>query len=93
MQLIGAKDKHVITCLEYIREYMTKRLVNVKKVQAKSNGLLTPFAEGVFNDIKEATSHMNVLMADSSKYQVKRVKCSSFSNTVLLMLEIIFTGE
>ncbi|XP_035830202.1 uncharacterized protein LOC110875400 [Helianthus annuus] len=30
-QLIGATDKPVITCLEYIREYMTRRIVNVKK--------------------------------------------------------------
>ncbi|XP_076930983.1 uncharacterized protein LOC143595986 [Bidens hawaiensis] len=33
-QLVGARDKPIITCLEYIREYMTMRIVNVKKMQA-----------------------------------------------------------
>ncbi|XP_035842813.1 uncharacterized protein LOC118489219 [Helianthus annuus] len=52
-QLIGARDKPVITCLEFIRVYMTKRIVNVKKVQAKSHGPLTPHAQEVFNNLNQ----------------------------------------
>ncbi|XP_076923134.1 uncharacterized protein LOC143585176 [Bidens hawaiensis] len=41
-QLVGARDKPIITCLEYIREYLTMRIVTVKKMQATARGLLTP---------------------------------------------------
>ena len=69
-QLIGARDKPVITCLEFIRVYMTKRIVNVKKIQAKAHGPLTPHAQEVFNKIKEEASQLNVLMVDAVQYQV-----------------------
>ncbi|KAJ0623608.1 putative Zinc finger, SWIM-type [Helianthus annuus] len=81
-QIIGVTDKHVITCLEYIREYMT-RIANVKKVQEKLNGPLTPDVEGVFSDIKEAASQMNVLMVDSLKYQVSGSKSQCVVNVDL----------
>ena len=29
-QLLDARDKPIITCLEYIREYLMKNIVNVK---------------------------------------------------------------
>ncbi|KAI3818709.1 hypothetical protein L1987_12524 [Smallanthus sonchifolius] len=70
-QLIGARDKPVITCLEYIREYITKRIVNVKKIQARSTGPLTPAATNTFDTIKKEASQLTVLMVDSAKYQVK----------------------
>ncbi|GJR08274.1 mutator type transposase [Tanacetum coccineum] len=33
--LLDGRDKPIITCLEYIREYLMKRIVNVQKVQDK----------------------------------------------------------
>ncbi|XP_021980771.1 uncharacterized protein LOC110876922 [Helianthus annuus] len=67
IQIIGARDKPIITCLEFIREYMTKRIVNVKKLQAKCMGPLTPHATEVFNEIKKQAAKMSVLMVDSDK--------------------------
>ncbi|XP_022029064.1 uncharacterized protein LOC110930138 [Helianthus annuus] len=68
-QIKGARDKLIITCLEFIREYMTKRIVNVKKLQAKCMGPLTPHATEVFDEIKKQAAEMSVLMVDSNKYQ------------------------
>ena len=59
-QLLDARDKPIITCLEYIREYLMKKIVNVQKVIAKCDGPLTPNATKLFNKIKE----------DSAKYKV-----------------------
>ncbi|XP_022019165.1 uncharacterized protein LOC110919195 [Helianthus annuus] len=73
IQIIGAKDKPIITCLEFIREYMTKRIVNVKKLQAKCMGPLTPHATEVFDGIKKQASEMSVLMVDTDKYQVAAI--------------------
>ncbi|XP_022042275.1 uncharacterized protein LOC110944940 [Helianthus annuus] len=69
-QIVGARDKPIITCLEFIREYMTKRIVNVNKLQAKCTGPLTPHATEVFDEIKKQAAEMSVLMVDSDKYQV-----------------------
>ncbi|KAJ0755480.1 putative transcription factor interactor and regulator CCHC(Zn) family [Helianthus annuus] len=49
---------------------MTKRIVNVKKIQAKAHGPLTPHAQEVLNKIKEEASQLNVLMVDAVQYQV-----------------------
>ncbi|GKA04406.1 hypothetical protein Tco_0677187 [Tanacetum coccineum] len=38
-QLVDGRDKPIITCLEYIREYLMKRIVNVQKVQDKLTGM------------------------------------------------------
>ncbi|XP_022029519.1 uncharacterized protein LOC110930488 [Helianthus annuus] len=67
IQIVGARDKPIITCLEFIREYMTKRIVKVKKIQAKCMGPLTPHATEVFDEIKKQAAEMSVLMVDSEK--------------------------
>ncbi|KAL9995745.1 putative Zinc finger, SWIM-type [Helianthus debilis subsp. tardiflorus] len=69
-QLVGARDMKIITCLEYIREYLTKRIINVKKIIAKSDGPLSPAATIMFDSIKNEVSQYNVLMTSSSNYQV-----------------------
>ncbi|GKE14429.1 mutator type transposase, partial [Tanacetum coccineum] len=50
-QLVDAKDKPIITCLEFTREYLMKRIVNVQKVISKSDGPLTPNAAKLFKTI------------------------------------------
>ncbi|GJU68601.1 hypothetical protein Tco_1254860 [Tanacetum coccineum] len=42
-QLVDGRDQPIITCLEYIREYLMKKIVVVQKVIAKTVGPLTPF--------------------------------------------------
>ncbi|GJR48025.1 hypothetical protein Tco_1316128 [Tanacetum coccineum] len=41
-QLVDGRDQPIITCLEYIREYLMKRIMVVHKVIAKTVGPLTP---------------------------------------------------
>ena len=41
-KLVDGRDKPIISCLEFIREYMMKRICNVLKVQQKCVGPLTP---------------------------------------------------
>ncbi|GJR56757.1 mutator type transposase [Tanacetum coccineum] len=38
-QLLDGRDKPIITCLEYIREYLMKRIVNVQKVEWNGSDL------------------------------------------------------
>lgn len=61
-QLIDGRDKPIITCLEYIREYLMKKIVNVQMVIAKCDGPLTPNATKIFNVIKEQASKYQVLV-------------------------------
>nr|GEV56466.1 hypothetical protein [Tanacetum cinerariifolium] len=42
-QLVDDRDQPIITYLEYIREYLMKRIVVVQKVIAKTVGPLTPY--------------------------------------------------
>nr|GEW91918.1 hypothetical protein [Tanacetum cinerariifolium] len=52
-QLLEARDSLVITALEYVKEYLMKRIVIVQKVIEKSQGPLTPIVKKIFNAIKE----------------------------------------
>ncbi|XP_071702750.1 uncharacterized protein [Rutidosis leptorrhynchoides] len=68
--LVEARDKPIITFIEYVREYMMKRIVNVKKVIVKSEGQLTPGATKLFENIKDEARKFNVLWSGSDQYQV-----------------------
>ncbi|GJR39246.1 hypothetical protein Tco_1214930 [Tanacetum coccineum] len=52
-QLVDGRDQLIITCLEYIIEYLMKRIVVVQKVTAKTVGPLTPSVIKMFDDIKK----------------------------------------
>ncbi|GKF32396.1 hypothetical protein Tco_0102194, partial [Tanacetum coccineum] len=68
-QLVDGRDKPIITCLEYIREYLMKRIVNVQKVQDKCNGPLTPNAAKIFKVIEKAAAKLKVDWNGSDLYQ------------------------
>ncbi|XP_076925865.1 uncharacterized protein LOC143588842 [Bidens hawaiensis] len=51
-QLVIARDKPIITCLDYIMKYMMRRMVAVHKIIAKCQGPLTPVATRLFEKIK-----------------------------------------
>ncbi|GJY47016.1 mutator type transposase, partial [Tanacetum coccineum] len=57
-QLVDGRDQPIITCLEYIREYLMKRIIVVQKVIAKTVGPLTPFVTKLFDAIKKATEYI-----------------------------------
>ncbi|XP_035842718.1 uncharacterized protein LOC118489161 [Helianthus annuus] len=69
-QLVKGRDKPIITCLEFIREYLMKKIVVVHKVIAKINGPLTPYATRVFDEIKADASQYSVMMAGRGRFQV-----------------------
>ncbi|GJZ63928.1 hypothetical protein Tco_0620349 [Tanacetum coccineum] len=56
IQLLDARDIPIITVLEFVREYLMKRIVIVQKVIQKCDGPLTPTVTKLFNKIKEALS-------------------------------------
>ncbi|GJT07180.1 transposase, MuDR [Tanacetum coccineum] len=71
-QILNGRDKPIITCLEFIREYLMKRIVIVQGIIGKSTGPLTPNATKIFNVIKrdaaqykEMGNHWHALQACS----------------------------
>ncbi|XP_076924322.1 uncharacterized protein LOC143586727 [Bidens hawaiensis] len=79
-QLVGARDKPIITCLEYIREYMTMRIVTVKKMQATAMGPLTLQATKAWDEIQTKASKLTVMMVDDVTYQVKSLRSQCVVN-------------
>lgn len=67
--MLDGRDKPIITCLEYIREYLMKRIVTVQEVMDKWEGFLTPTATGIFENIKKAASDIIVTWNGDSTYQ------------------------
>ncbi|GKA99019.1 hypothetical protein Tco_0826956 [Tanacetum coccineum] len=59
-QLVDGRDKPIITCLEFIREYLMKRIVNVQLVIRKCNGPLTLNAERLFKVILKDAAQIKV---------------------------------
>ncbi|GJY30279.1 hypothetical protein Tco_0413774 [Tanacetum coccineum] len=62
---------NLMTCLEYIKEYLMKRNVEVQQVIAKTIGELIPTLKLIFSAIKSAASLYNVEWNGCIKYQVK----------------------
>ncbi|GJU20499.1 mutator type transposase [Tanacetum coccineum] len=69
-QLLEARDCPVITALEYVREYLMKRIVIVQKVIEKSQGPLTPTMTKIFNAINEKPSQLTVVWNGAELFQV-----------------------
>ncbi|XP_076942228.1 uncharacterized protein LOC143612040, partial [Bidens hawaiensis] len=74
-KLVGARDKPIITCLDYIREYMTMKILNVKKMQATARGPLTPQATKAWDEIQTEASKLTVMMVDEVTYQDSNCTC------------------
>lgn len=51
-RLVDGRDRPIITCLEYCREYLMKRIVLVCKVIDKCDGPLTPAATKMLESTK-----------------------------------------
>nr|KAJ0227408.1 hypothetical protein LSAT_V11C100040350 [Lactuca sativa] len=48
----GGRDKPIIYCLEYVREYLLKRICNVQREIDRSHGPLTPTATTLLDQMK-----------------------------------------
>ncbi|GJZ01213.1 retrovirus-related pol polyprotein from transposon TNT 1-94 [Tanacetum coccineum] len=70
-QLLEARDSPVITALEYVREYLMKRIMIVHKVIEKSQGPLTPIVTKIFKAIKEKASQC-VVWNGTELFQVNK---------------------
>ncbi|XP_071712280.1 uncharacterized protein [Rutidosis leptorrhynchoides] len=68
--LVDARDKPIVTALEYIREYCMKRIVNVMINISKTNGPLTPVTTKLFEKIKSEAHQCIVLWGGNHRYQV-----------------------
>nr|KAJ0207047.1 hypothetical protein LSAT_V11C500244150 [Lactuca sativa] len=70
-KLIEGSDKPIITCLEYIQEYMMKRICNVIKVQQKCVGPLTPTTTKIMETNTTNASNYIASWNSSNKYEVQ----------------------
>ncbi|KAL4582907.1 hypothetical protein LXL04_007468 [Taraxacum kok-saghyz] len=70
-KLIEGRDKPIISCLEYIREYMMKRIRNVVKVQSKCVGPLTPTATKWLDSYCEMAKEYTARWNGGNKYHVQ----------------------
>ncbi|CAI9276921.1 unnamed protein product [Lactuca saligna] len=70
-KLVDRRDKPIISCLEFIREYMMKRICNVLKVQQKCVGPLTPTSTKIMEKNEAAAIKYIAEWCGDEKYQVK----------------------
>ena len=70
-KLVDGRDKPIISCLEFIREYMMKRICNVLRVQQKCLGPLTPTATKIMEKNEAAATQYIAEWCGDEKYQVK----------------------
>nr|KAJ0212863.1 hypothetical protein LSAT_V11C400197290 [Lactuca sativa] len=69
-QIKKACNQPIITCLEYIREYLMLRIVSVQKVSDKAVGPLTPTATSVLERNKSDAAQYVGRFCGNGKYQV-----------------------
>nr|KAJ0210471.1 hypothetical protein LSAT_V11C400202580 [Lactuca sativa] len=70
-KLVKGRDKPIITYLEFIREYLMKRVCNVMKVINKCTGPLTPTGERLLQANISSALQYTARWNGVSKYQVK----------------------
>ncbi|KAL4575720.1 hypothetical protein LXL04_011804 [Taraxacum kok-saghyz] len=64
-----ARHKPFITCLEYIREYLMRRICSVQKDIDKLQGPLTPIATTLLEKAKKEAAEYRVIFSGNGKYQ------------------------
>lgn len=69
-KLDDGRDTPIITCLEYIRTYIMKKLVTVDKAISKATGPLTPSATVTLDQIKNDAEEYIATFCGNGKYQV-----------------------
>ena len=69
-KLVKGRDKPIISCLEFIREYIMKKLVIFQKTIDKCFCPLTPIATKTLEKIKGEAAEYRVAFCGNGKYQV-----------------------
>ncbi|XP_076886006.1 uncharacterized protein LOC143535709 [Bidens hawaiensis] len=67
---VDGREKPIISCLEFIREYLMKRIINVMKAQDKWNGPLTPKATIILERNKKNAPSCIVKWCGDKRWQV-----------------------
>ncbi|KAL4573837.1 hypothetical protein LXL04_020656 [Taraxacum kok-saghyz] len=65
-----ACDKPIIICLEYIREYLMRRICSVQKEIDKLQGPLTPTTTTLLEKAKKEATEYRVIFSGNGKYIV-----------------------
>ncbi|CAI9289963.1 unnamed protein product [Lactuca saligna] len=71
-KIVEGRDVPIITCLEYIREYLVKKIVTVQKEIDKAVGPLTPTATIWVEKLKKEASQLRSVFCGNGKYQVSK---------------------
>ncbi|GJW72986.1 5'-nucleotidase domain-containing protein 4 [Tanacetum coccineum] len=69
--LLDARDSPIISCLEYVREYLMKRIVIVQKAIERCEGPLTLAVTSIFKAIKEKSVQYTIDWNGAELCQVK----------------------
>ena len=69
-KLVGGRDKAIIGTLEFTREYLMKRIVNVNKMIARCDGPLTPTATKLLKHSCDEATKYKVSWGGGIYYQV-----------------------
>ncbi|GJV79472.1 mutator type transposase [Tanacetum coccineum] len=70
-KILDARDAPIITALEYIREYLMRRMVNVIAVIKKTDGPLTPSATKLLKIAMDRANNCTVAFNGGEEYEVK----------------------
>ncbi|GJZ14541.1 hypothetical protein Tco_0550218 [Tanacetum coccineum] len=81
-QLVDGKDQPIIICLEYIREYLMKRIVVAQKVIAKTDGPLTPSMTALFDAIKKLLTTLKWELTETPCKHVVAAIYNMFENSM-----------
>ncbi|XP_071704428.1 uncharacterized protein [Rutidosis leptorrhynchoides] len=68
--LVDARDKPIVACLEYIREYLMQRIVTVIEKSANIDGPFTPGGKKMFDLVRKEAHKLQVLWSGNELYQV-----------------------
>ncbi|XP_076952920.1 uncharacterized protein LOC143626856 [Bidens hawaiensis] len=69
-KIVEARDRPIISALEYVREYLMRRIVTVLGIIDKCEGLLTPRATQLFEAIQKQANHYSVQWNGGDLYEV-----------------------
>ncbi|KAJ0836079.1 hypothetical protein HanRHA438_Chr16g0762781 [Helianthus annuus] len=67
---VNGLDKPIISALEFVREYLMQRIVNVLRKIRQTNGPLTPRVAKIFENTKKVAANYNIRWSGGTKYQV-----------------------
>ncbi|GKG18582.1 hypothetical protein Tco_0372880, partial [Tanacetum coccineum] len=70
-KILDARDVPIITALEYIKEYLMRRMVNVIAVIKKTYGPLTPSATKLLKIAMDRANNCTVAFNGGEEYEVK----------------------